>query len=189
MFAGFYDPDTADSLPNQAEVSNKLRRYFADTVHWVTSLFGGIDADSEALTNAIEKRLLNNTLEISDLARSFYGDAPALQIDAALKDFYINLRDIVSASRRGDMEKANVINQTLYADMGKISALLGSVSGIDRTALQASLYELVYLMLTEAMLIFTHNYDAAIEVYDRMMEMALRTADSLAYGIVQRGQG
>jgi len=44
-------------------------------------------------------------------------------------------------------------------------------------------------MLTEAMLVFAHNYDAAIEVYDRVMELALRIADSLAYSIIQQGQG
>ena len=189
MFADVYTPFTADSPPNQIELSKILHRYFSDIVHWVASLFGSIHANSDSLTDAIVKRLMDNAMELPDLLRSVFSDSMAQQFEMTVEDFYKNLRDIARALKSGDMEAAYKLNKALYADMDKIASLLGSVGSIDQTALQTALYEFVYLMLTEAMLIFAHNYDAAIEVYDREMELALRIADSLAYSILQRGQG
>jgi hypothetical protein len=189
MFAGVFDQDTTDGFPNQIELLNAMRRYFSDIVQWTSSLFASIHANTELSTAAIHKRQLKNVMEFSDLLRLYYGDQLALQFEKAFEDFYQNLTNVVSALKRGNMEAANALIDMLYADMDKIASLLGSVSSIDQTALQTVLYEFVYLMLTEAMLIFAHNYDAAIEVYDREMELALRIADSLAYSILQRGQG
>lgn len=171
---------------NQVELSNVLRRYWTDAVHWIRALFLSVmfDLDNK---EAVENRLVKNAKEFAEVYRVMYGDDVARQLESHIANFYRNLSDMSELLFRGDMDAANRLNPDLYTDLDEIVRLLGSVnSNIDQTALQVSLYELLSLVLEEAFMIYSRDYEKGIEQYDRIVDQALRVADDLAYAITQQ---
>jgi hypothetical protein len=171
---------------NQVELSNVLRRYWTDAVHWIRALFLSVmfDLDNK---ESVEKRLVKNAKEFAEVYRVMYGDDVARQLEGHITNFYKNLSDMSELLFRGDMDAANRLNPDLYADLDEIVRLVGSVnSNIDQTELQVSLYELLSLVLEEAFMIYSRDYDKGVDQYDRIVDQALRVADDLAYAITQQ---
>ncbi len=173
-------------LLNQVELSNVLRRYWTDAVHWIRSLFLSVmfDLDNK---EAVENRLLQNAKEFADVYRTLYGEAVGQGLESRISNFYRNLFNMSELLFRGDIDAANRLNTDLYTDLDEIVRVLGSVnSRLDQTALQVALYELLSLILDEAFLLYSRSYERGVEQYDRIMDQALRIADDLAYGIMQQ---
>lgn len=173
-------------LLNQVELSNVLRRYWTDEVHWIRALFLSVmfDLDNK---EAVENRLLQNAKDFADVYRTLYGDAVGQELENRIANFYRDLFRMSELLFRGDVDAVNRLNNDLYTDLDEIVRVLGSVnSRLDQTALQVSLYELLSLILEEAFLLYSRSYEKGVEQYDKMVDQALRIADDLAYAIMQQ---
>ncbi len=178
--------DSTGFLRNQVELSNILRRYWSDLVHWTWTVFVSRLFDLEHLP-VLQRRMLKNASDIASVFGSLYGNAVATRLERVLSEHYNTLFAMSEALATGDMETANVLNQRLYQQLDDVVEILGNAnSNIDKAELQVLLYNFLSLTEEEAMLIFSRQYDESTAQYDRIYDQAMRIADYLGYAIIRQ---
>lgn len=177
---------TIGFLLNQVELSNLLRRYWTDRIHWTRSLFITTLFDLENKPY-LEQRILRNATDIANVFRSLYGDAIANRIERILTEYYDTFFELSDALARQDMDTANIHYQRLFEQLDELVEVLGNANRyIDKEELRVLLYELLQLSQEEASLIYSRQYQESIDQYDKLYEQAVRIADYLARAIIEQ---
>ena len=173
---------------NQQEIYNQLLRYWVDFAHWSRALFSstmyGLD-----LRETIEKRLIKNARDFADVIRTYYGEAVGQKFENIVADLYKNLFKMSDALHQGDMDQAGALNDAVYGDLDELTELIASLNPIvEKEELRASLYQLLYLTLEEAVMIYSSQYDESILQYDKIISQAGLIAQEMAYALINQLQ-
>ncbi len=173
---------------NQQEIYNQLLRYWMDFAHWSRTLFSstiyGLD-----LRETIERRLIKNARDFSDVIRTYYGETKGQKFENIVTDLYNDLFKISEALVQGDTAAINALNDAMYENLDEMVKLLTSINpSVDEEVLRATLYKLLYLSLEEAVMIFSGNYSDSVSQYDKIISQAQETAQELSYALVSQLQ-
>ncbi len=186
MEAGRLQSNRIGYLLNQVELSNLLRRYWSDNIHWTRGLYISTLFDLENKPY-IERRMLRNATDISNVFRFLYGDAVAERIERILSEYTTTFFEMSDALAHQDMDTANKLYQRLFEQLDELVQVLGNTNRyIDKEELRVMLYDLLYLSQEEASQIYSRQYQESIDQYDEIYDQATRIADYLARAIIEQ---
>lgn len=175
-------------MTNQMEVSNRLLRFWADFAHWsralyISTMYGLNDREP------VRSRLIKNAGDFTQLLRTYYGEEAGGRYDTIIMHMYHNLFDVSDALYRYDAEQADILHTQLYDSIDEMIALLKSLNiNLDEEALRKWLYELMYLTLEEAVMIYADEYMDGVQQSDKFMKLAAEIAGELAYQLISQLQ-
>ena len=173
---------------NQQEIYNQLLRDWVDFAHWSRALFSstmyGLD-----IHETIEKRLIKNVRDFSDIIRTYYGETVGQKFEDIVADLYKNLFKISDALYQHDTEQAGALNDAIYSNLDDLTELIASLNPIvEKEELRASLYQLLYLTLEEAVMIYNGRIEESILQYDKIISQAGAIAQEMAYALINQLQ-
>lgn len=173
---------------NQQEIFNQLLRYWMDFAHWSRALFTSTMYGQD-IHETIEKRLIKNVGNFSNILQTYYGESVGQRFENILTDLYKNLFKASDALHMGDMEQANALNDAMYGNLDELTELLASLNPIlEKEELRASLYQLLYLTLEEAVMIYSSQYEESILQYDEIVSQAAAISQEMAYALINQLQ-
>lgn len=173
---------------NQKEIANRLLRYWTDFAHWIRALY---ISTMYGLNNRepIRSRLMRNAEDFTDILRTYYGDEIGREYEKIITDLYENLFEMSEALYRRDAETAARLNDALYNGLDDMVALLKSINrNLDEEALRKWLYELLYLALEEAVMIYSDQYEESVQQSDEIVNLAAKIAEEMAYQLIRQLQ-
>lgn len=173
---------------NQQEIANKLLRYWTDFAHWIRALY---ISTMYGLNNRepIRSRLMRNAEDFTEILRTYYGDEIGREYGKIITNLYENLFQMSEALYRRDTEAAARLNDALYSGLDDMVALLKSINrNLDEEALRKWLYELLYLALEEAVMIYADEYEESVQQSDKIVNLAAKIAEEMAYQLTRQIQ-
>ena len=173
---------------NQQEIANKLLRYWTDFAHWIRAL---CISTMYGLNNRepIRSRLMRNAEDFAEIIRTYYGDETGRKYEKIITDLYENLFQMSEALYRRDTETAARLNDALYSGLDDMVVLLKSINrNLDEEGLRKWLYELLYLALEEAVMIYADEYEESVQQSDKIVNLAAKIAEEMAYQLTRQIQ-
>lgn len=165
---------------------NKIRQLWSQHVYWtrfsIISAAEGLD-DLEPVTN----RLLQNPKDFAQFLTPIYGTKIAGQFQELFTQHLLIADELVSAAKNGDTEKANYARKKWYKNADEISAFLASINRCwSEEKWKSMMYSHLEMTEEEATLRLHGNYAADIKVFDKIENEALKMANYMFDGIVNR---
>lgn len=173
---------------NQQEIANRLLRYWTDFAHWMRALY---ISTMYGLNNRepIRGRLMRNAADFTQILNTYYGEETGRAYEKIITELYENLFQMSEALYRHEMEEAARLNTMLYNDIDDMVALLKSINrNLDEEALRKWLYELLYLTLEEAVMIYADEYEESVRQSDKIVNLAADIAQEMAYQLINQLQ-
>ncbi len=175
-------------LQNKQEVSNILLQYWTDFAQWIRMLYV---STMYGLGNRepVLGRLRQNANDFTDIIRAYYGDETSDKYSGIVTDLYSSLFEISDALYRQDAQACVRLNDALYDGIDEMVALLKSInSHIDEEGLRKWLYELLYLTLEEAVMIYAGEYEESVRQSDKILDLSAVVAEEIAYRLISQLQ-
>lgn len=167
-------------------LSNTLRELWEQHGAWtrMTIISMVFDLpDVELVTN----RLLKNPVDFGNALKVYYGNKAASKFSDLLKDHLVIAAQLVKAAKAGDNVTAAAAEKKWYRNADEIAAVLASINPYwSEEKLKRMLHTHLMLVKSEAVNMLTKNYEAGINVYDRIENQALEMADELTQGIIKQ---
>ena len=173
---------------NQQEIANRLLRYWTDFAHWIRALY---ISTMYGLNNRepIRGRLMRNAEDFTQILSTYYGEDVGRKYEKIIMELYENLFQMSEALYRHDTEEAARLNTMLYNGIDDMVALLKSINrSLDEETLRKSLYELLYLTLEEAVMIYADEYEESVRQSDKIINLAANIAQEMAYQLIRQIQ-
>lgn len=138
----------------------------------------------------VEQRLLRNATDLGNCLRPFYGDKIADRYTVLIKEHLLLAAELVTAATKGDGQKAAEAERQWYRNADDIAEFLSSINpylGIEEV--RQMFYMHLALTKQEAVYMIQKNYQADVEVFDKIEAQALEMSDMIARAIVKQFPG
>ena len=165
----------------QAEVFGDMRRAWSQHVWWTREVIIGI-AQGLPSTQASVDKLLTNPYQMMGVFDGHISVASSSRLIALFKTHLSMGGDIVTASKAGDMQKAQELTQAWYANADDIAREFGRL-GYSEETVRKMMYDHLRMTLMEASLYLQGKYTESIAEFDKIQAEAEQMADYFARGI------
>lgn len=170
----------------QIRLMSQLQQLWTQHVYWTRFFIISTAADLDDL-KPVTSRLLQNPKDFAQLLAPIYGMKAARQFQELLTQHLLIGADLVNAAKNGETEKANYARQKWYQNADEIASFLSSINSCwSRTKWKKMLYSHLEMTEKEATLRLQGNYAADIEVFNNIENEALKMADYMFYGMINR---
>lgn len=178
--------DTRCISKAEADYLAMNRLLWMEHVNWTRMTIMGIVFNLPDLP-FVQKRLLKNATDLGNCLRPFYGNQIADQYAQLIKEHLVLAAELVTAATKRDQETAQQKEKAWYKNADNIAAFLSSINPfINKTELQKMLYTHLSLTKDEAVNMIQKNYEADVEVFDKIEAEALAMSDMIASAIVMQ---
>ena len=166
-----------------------LLRYWSEFAHWSRALYISIMFGLD-IRDTVLKRLEKNAKDFADLIRTYYGSTTGQNFEDIVSSLYRNLFAATDALYRGEADTAKTFSDNAYDNADQLVALIGSINRqVNQETLRNSLYSMVYMSLRGAALVFANRYDESVREYDKLVDLAAKVADEMAFLLVTQLRG
>lgn len=169
-----------------ADLKDYLRMLWEQHVVWtrltiISMVFGLPDVD------LVTNRLLRNPKDFELALRPLYGDKNASMFADLFKSHLVIAAQLVKSAKAGNNKAAADAEKRWYANADKIAAFLSSINPYwSQVDWKTMLYDHLAMTKSEAVDMLAKNYEAGINIYDKIEKQALKMADVMAEGIVKQ---
>ncbi len=173
--------------PKTVAFHDQMRKLWEDHVTWtrlaIISLTSGTP-DTEATVG----RLLKNQADIGDAIKPFYGEAAGQELTRLLREHILIAADLIAAAKAGDQAAVAQQQARWTANADETAAFLASANprSWPLEEMKTMLHDHLRLTTDEVLARLQADWDADIAAYDAIHLQALRMADMLSEGIVER---
>lgn len=173
---------------NQLQIClmNQLQQLWAQHVYWTRFFIISTAADLDDL-KPVTGRLLQNPKDFAQLLAPIFGVKSACQFQELLTQHLLIAADLVNAVKNGETEKANSPRKKWYQNADEIANFLASINPCwNETKWKDMLYSHLEMTEKEAVLPLQGNYTGDIEMFNDIEEEALKMANYMFCGIINR---
>ncbi|WP_212391950.1 hypothetical protein [Sporosarcina beigongshangi] len=138
----------------------------------------------------VQERLLRNATDLGNCLRPFYGDQIADRYTVLIKEHLLLAAQLVTAAAKGEEQKAAEAERQWYRNADDIAEFLSDINpylGIEEV--RQMFYMHLALTKQEAVYMIQKNYQADVEVFDKIEAQALEMSDMIANAIVKQFPG
>ncbi|MEO4052065.1 hypothetical protein [Solibacillus sp. CAU 1738] len=179
-------PDYRCISKTEADFMAMNRLLWMEHVNWTRMTIMGIVFNLPDLP-FVQERLLKNATDLGNCLRPFYGDQIANHYAELIKEHLVIAAELVTAAAKGDNETAQQKEKAWYENADQIVAFLSSINPfINKQELQKMFYSHLSLTKEEAVNMLQKNYEADIEVFDKIEAEAMAMSDMIASAIVKQ---
>jgi hypothetical protein len=182
-------PDRFSGAPpaQEMDLRNEMREAWEDHIIWTRLLIVSAISDLPDKEAALT-RLMQDQVDIGNLAKPYYGDAAGEQLTVLLKDHITGAVDLLTAAASNDTAAVKSASDTWYANGDDIAAFLNKANpkAWPLDVLKAMMKEHLDLTLDEAVAHLKGDYAKDIADYDKVHEHILGMADALSRGIMSQ---
>ena len=155
---------------------------------WTRSAISSIEFDTPDAE--FVARLLKNPKDMGDSIKPYYGEQIGEQYSSLLTEHLVVAADIVKAAKAGDSNKVEALNKKWHENADRIALLLSSINPyITLKAAREMLYHHLDLVMEEAVTLLQKDYQASIDVFDKIELQALYMADTISTAIIKQFPG
>jgi len=165
----------------QAEIFGDMRRAWSQHVWWTREVIIGIAQGLPSTQSSVTK-LLTNPATMMDVFDGHINHESKVRLQALFTTHLKMGGDIVTASKSGDMAKAQQLTQQWYANADDIAREFAKV-GYSEEMVRQMMYDHLKMTLMEASLYLQGRYDESIAEFDKIQAEAEKMADYFSRGI------
>lgn len=165
---------------------NQIQQLWEQHVYWTRF---SIISTAENLNdlNEVSNRLLRNPKDFAQLLKPLYGTKAACQFQELLTQHLLIAADLVNAAKNGETEKADRARKKWYRNADEIACFLSSINPCwDEARWKDMLYSHLEMTEKEASLRLQRNYAADIKIFNDIEDEALKMANYMFCGIINR---
>ncbi|PDZ11703.1 acetylglutamate kinase [Bacillus pseudomycoides] len=171
---------------NEVDLKSYMRSLWEQHVAWTRMAIISIIFNLPDVNFAIT-RLLQNAPDMGNSLKPFYGDNAAKKYSNLIKDHLVIAADLVKAAKAGNQNAASIAEKKWYANADDIVEFLSSINPyIPKEEFRKMFYEHLALTKSEAVAILSKDYQAGVQLYDKIEKEALEMADALTEGIIKQ---
>ena len=165
---------------------NQIQQLWVQHVYWTRFFIISTAADLDDL-EAVTARLLQNPEDFAHLFTPIYGTKMAGQFQTLFTQHLLIGADLVNAAKNGEYEKAARARGKWYKNADEIAGFLSSVSPYwNETKWRNMLYSHLKMTEEEATLRLQGNYTSDIKAFNDIENEALKMANYMFCGIINR---
>lgn len=171
---------------SQVKLINKFRMLWEQHDVWTRSAIMSIVFELPDL-DLVLQRLLRNPVDFARVFEIFYGPKIAARFKELLREHLVLAAQIVEAAKAGNVKAEAEAKRKWFKNADKIAAFLSQINPFwPEQKWREMLHEHLRLVYKEAVNILTADYEAGIEVYDRIEKQTLEMADFMSKGIFRQ---
>ncbi|WP_107923458.1 hypothetical protein [Lysinibacillus parviboronicapiens] len=135
----------------------------------------------------VQQRLLRNATDLGNCLRPFYGDQIADRYAALIKEHLVIAAQLVTAAVKGDTATAQAKETEWFRNADDIATFLSHINPyLSKEAVQKMFYTHLALTKNEAVTMIQKNYQADVQIFDKIEAEALAMSDMIATAIVMQ---
>lgn len=168
------------------ELGNLFRRLWSEHVAWTRGTVSGLVFDTPDASFVVA-RLLQNTRDMGDAIRPYYGVTAAQKYSQLLKEHITLAGDLVEATAEGNTEKAADIEKDWFQNGDEIVMFWNSINPyLSLDDFRKMFYEHLSLIKQGMVSMFNKDFKTGVEIFDKMETEALEMADMITKAIVKQ---
>lgn len=170
----------------EADFKSMSRQIWSEHVNWTRMTITSIVFNLPDLP-FVQERLLRNATDLANSIRPFYGDQIADRYGALIKEHLVLAAELVTAAVKGDSQKAEQMEREWYRNADEISIFWSRINPyLSKEDVQKMFYLHLSLTKNEAVYMIQKNYNASIEVFDKIAKQASEMADMFSNAIIMQ---
>lgn len=170
----------------EIRLSNAMRLTWEQHVYWTRMTINSIAFNLPDL-DAVTARLLRNATDMGNLLAPFYGNRIAERFSNLIRNHLVIAAELVQAAKAGNQNAVADAEKRWYANGAEISKFLSTINPfISEIKFREMFFEHLELTIQEALFILQSNFNASINVFDKIEANALEMADTLTIAIVKQ---
>lgn len=164
----------------------QIQQLWQQHVYW-TRFFIISTAANLGDLKAVTNRLLQNPKDFAQLLAPIYGTKTACRFQELLTQHLLIAADLINAAKKGEIEKANCVRKKWYQNADEIAEFLSFVNQCwNKDKWKDMLYSHLEMTEKEATLRLQGKYAEDIEVFNNVENEALKMANYMFCGIINR---
>lgn len=165
---------------------NQIQQLWGQHVYWTRSFIISTAANLDDL-KPVTNRLLRNPKDFAQLLAPIYGTEIACQFQELFTQHLLTAADLINAAKNRKTEKSNCARKKWYQNADEIASFFSSINQCwSEAKWKSMLYSHLEMTEKEAMLRLQGNYAADIEVFNDIENEALKMANYMFCGIINR---
>lgn len=185
------NPPSTPSFPNFAEsdqlalISN-LRQFWIQLAIWTRSLIvstAGNLGDVTLLTD----RLTYLPEAFSKVLGQYFEPQEANQFAELLEEHISSVEAVIAADKNNNNQTVNQETENLYRNADRMAAYLAGINSYwTQDQWKELLYDYIEMLLADLVARLTGDYAKEIDIFDDMQTQAIKIADYMAQGMMQK---
>lgn len=168
------------------ELGNLMRRLWSEHVAWTRATVSGLVFNTPD-ASLVVARLLQNTQDMGDAIRLYYGETAAQKYSQLLMEHITLAGDLVKATAEGNAGKAADIERNWFQNGDQIAVFWSSVNPyLPLKEFIKMFYEHLSFIKQGMDSMFSKDFKAGVEVFDKMETEALEMSDMITNAIVKQ---
>ena len=175
-----------NNCSSKINIINTFRELWEQHIMWTRSF---INASILGLPDVdlVATRLLRNPTDFANILKLYYGKDSALEFQKLLEEHLLLAASLINNAKAGNTAAAQEDERNWYLNANQIATFLASLSPHwTQQEWQKLFYDHLKMTKQEAINILTKQYQASIDIYDRIQDGALKMADYMAQGIIKQ---
>ena len=153
---------------------------------WTRMLLISI-ADNLKDLDATEKRLLQNSKDIADIFRKYYGNAFANRIENLLTEHLTIGKNLIVALKNNNQKLAKELTDNWYKNADDMAEAFSSINPFySKEKVQDMLYDHLELTTDEVTARLRKDYSADIEAFNNVQQEVLKMSQYFVEGIFKQ---
>ena len=167
----------------QVDLLKRMNLAWEQHIMWTRMLLISI-ADNWKDLDATEKRLLQNSKDIADIFRKYYGNAFANRIENLLTEHLTIGKNLIVALKNNNQKLAKELTDNWYKNADDMAEAFSSINPFySKEKVQDMLYDHLELTTDEVTARLRKDYSADIEAFNNVQQEVLKMSQYFVEGI------
>ena len=170
----------------QVDLLKRMNLAWEQHIMWTRMLLISI-ADNLKDLDATEKRLLQNSKDIADIFRKYYGNAFANRIENLLTEHLTIGKNLIVALKNNNQKLAKELTDNWYKNADDMAEAFSSINPFySKEKVQDMLYDHLELTTDEVTARLRKDYSADIEAFNNVQQEVLKMSQYFVEGIFKQ---
>lgn len=170
----------------QVDLLKRMNLAWEQHIMWTRMLLISI-ADNLKDLDATEKRLLQNSKDIADIFRKYYGNAFANRIENLLTEHLTIGKNLIVALKNNNQKLAKELTDNWYKNADDMAEAFSSINPFySKEKVRDMLYDHLELTTDEVTARLRKDYSADIEAFDNVQQEVLKMSQYFVEGIFKQ---